>query len=376
MKVNNRNGFIEFCRFVFALCVVSHHSIFFEGHGHIPFIGGYIACEFFFILSGFLMAGSISKEENSEESSVLFAVKKIKKIYPYFFVAWITSFIIYHFINGSLQISNVLIDLLRGLPQLFLLSMAGLSGGNLGFYDYVGTGWYSSAYLISILVLYPIMKKCKKIDFWCGSIAPLVTLIGYGYIGYHYGFMGVVNERIPIAYLGCVRALAGISLGCFCYFLVVQCKKYKTTVAGKHIFGGIQLLLLVISLLLMEKYEGFNDIIQLFVFATLIVVTFGFDTYVNELFKNKLSYSLGQFSMVIFVTQSLAYMYPILKYPTDWKMYYITHFIYIFIFSLMNYFIVQAFLFFTKKISIRNLLKKENDTNGKEIEVRDENNRA
>ena len=51
----NRNGFIELCRFILALCVVSHHTIFYQEHGHIPFFGGYIAVEFFFILTGFFL---------------------------------------------------------------------------------------------------------------------------------------------------------------------------------------------------------------------------------------------------------------------------------------------------------------------------------
>ena len=47
-----KNGFIELCRFIFCLGVVSHHAQYISASpGYIPIYGGWVAVEFFFILT-------------------------------------------------------------------------------------------------------------------------------------------------------------------------------------------------------------------------------------------------------------------------------------------------------------------------------------
>lgn len=176
----SRNGFIELCRFILALCVVSHHALFLDNPGHIPLFGGYIAVEFFFILTGFFLAYGVDREnENSDHYSAshtkkLYAfdqvAKRIGKIYPYFLTTWGASFVIYRVINHE-GLKTLLWDLLRGVPQLLLLSMAGLGGASEGLWDYVGTGWYLSALVISILIVYPFLYRFKM--SFCAGIAPV-----------------------------------------------------------------------------------------------------------------------------------------------------------------------------------------------------------
>lgn len=50
--MKQRNGVIDFMRFIFALLVILHHAILF----HKPIIAGYIGVEFFFMVTGWLMA--------------------------------------------------------------------------------------------------------------------------------------------------------------------------------------------------------------------------------------------------------------------------------------------------------------------------------
>ena len=94
VHLSTRNGFIELCRFIFAMCIVSHHFLLLPTQSeHYPLIGGYIGVEFFFILSGyFLYAAAIN--DVSDQVSVIQVVKRLKKIFPYFVVSWFFGFTI------------------------------------------------------------------------------------------------------------------------------------------------------------------------------------------------------------------------------------------------------------------------------------------
>lgn len=66
-RENNRNGFIELCRFIFAIGIVSHHSQFLTNDlNEVPMLGGYVSVEFFFILTGYFMYLSYKSEQTEQ----------------------------------------------------------------------------------------------------------------------------------------------------------------------------------------------------------------------------------------------------------------------------------------------------------------------
>ena len=58
-----RNGSIDFWKFIFSLVIMSFHSIYFAGDEKFLFYNGANMVEFFFLVSGFLMAGHCSLEK-------------------------------------------------------------------------------------------------------------------------------------------------------------------------------------------------------------------------------------------------------------------------------------------------------------------------
>lgn len=75
-------------RFLLAVCVVVGHTQFFMGNG---FIGGPIAVEIFFIISGFYMSLILNEKYTGSGSYKLFITNRFLKIYPsYFFVLLLT----------------------------------------------------------------------------------------------------------------------------------------------------------------------------------------------------------------------------------------------------------------------------------------------
>ena len=87
-KSQPRNGWIELFRFVFALLIVFYHGTAFlpADSNFLRCTNGAIAVEFFFILSGFLMAKSAKRKlrENAPIGldSARFIIKKYASIFP------------------------------------------------------------------------------------------------------------------------------------------------------------------------------------------------------------------------------------------------------------------------------------------------------
>lgn len=195
-----------------------------------------------------------------------------------------------------------------------------------------------SALMIGIFVLYPLMRSCKK--YFGTAIAPVTAMLIYGWIIFTFNFLGVVNERAGFCYFGCLRAIAGLCMGSFCYQVVHAIPKHRLTKTGDTLVSLIQLVLIGTILIFMEFYKGYNDIIQVILFSALIIVSLSEDSGLNRLCSGRVSDKLGEFSMVIFITQSLSYMYPVLSYPEQWPLRYGMHYVYILIFSLANYWLV------------------------------------
>lgn len=54
--MEKRNGFVDFLKFVFAIIILFHHSVELFRGSNTYFISGYIAVEFYFMVSGYLLA--------------------------------------------------------------------------------------------------------------------------------------------------------------------------------------------------------------------------------------------------------------------------------------------------------------------------------
>ena len=79
-KALSRNPAIEAMRFFFMAVICVHHSHFLPAMKH-----GYLAVEFFFILSGVFIYRTFLRQDSP--SSMDYTIGRIKKIYPKYFVA-------------------------------------------------------------------------------------------------------------------------------------------------------------------------------------------------------------------------------------------------------------------------------------------------
>ena len=172
-----RNGEIDFLRFVFILLIVMLHLT--EG----IFPQGNISVEFFFTLSGFLMARhaeriaeqrSLSLDSVADETWA-YIKGKFQSFYRYYFAAFVLV-VLHNCILLKKGFLTIIKNLFGSIPTL-TLTFFFLNYDTVSFE--VGASWYLSAMLIAMFILYPILLKNYR--FAVKIVFPLIAVLLLGY---------------------------------------------------------------------------------------------------------------------------------------------------------------------------------------------------
>ncbi|MBR4080738.1 MAG: acyltransferase, partial [Clostridia bacterium] len=213
MAGKQRSGMLDLVRFVLTIFVVMVHLI----DRSIPSLmilrGGTIAVEFFFVLSGFLLASSADRADKSlpvSESTWHVMKRKVCSIYP----TWLAAFLVV--IAWQLFVNNTgLKDLLRQVEES---TTTFLMISQLGMYDklVISYSWYIPVMLLCTLMLFPILYKHGKTFAY--TVAPLVTLFGFAYLFHSFGKLYTLqSEWLGFTWAATVRGLSEMCLGVVAY---------------------------------------------------------------------------------------------------------------------------------------------------------------
>lgn len=214
VKTSGRNGEIDFLRFVFCLTIVGRHL--FTSYDLGVFTTAAIGVEFFFIVSGYLMAKSAEKmsvKVNSGEIGTTtwsYVIRKTKSFFPYYIAAMIFQVIVKYIILDGYSISKLYTTFMQSIPS-FTLTFMGFAN-DIGWY--VQGTWFLSSLLIASFILYPFL--IGKYDISSKIMCPLIAMfiIGYSYItveNFRIGSSFEVWNGICLA--GTIRAISEMSLG-------------------------------------------------------------------------------------------------------------------------------------------------------------------
>lgn len=307
----NKNNAIEFLRFVFCIGILVFHIgkyLFGEpelGKGiHFAlFPHGSLGVEFFFVLSGLLMAASIKKEINKESKSsnlvtdeYHFMKRKIKSVFPYHTIAFILAFIVLVIVNGYNKFETVKL-FIDSIPSFFFLQMSGVGIVSLNHVE-----WYISVMLLVMAVLYPICKK--NYNVFTNIVCPIGSLFILGYLQKNFHSLTGIGVNVGIFYKGFLRGLAEIMLGMFLYNISENLSSKKYSNSKKLLFTIIELscyimCFLILLLTITKKYE----IYMLFALSIAIPLTFSKVTYTANIFRFKIFELLGQLTLPLYLTQ-------------------------------------------------------------------------
>ena len=173
---------------------------------------GYLPVEFFFFSSGyFIFQFYYSKINSGEIDFLMFMKKRIKKIYPLFFVSTLIQIFLDIATGKSVTLFDAIIN--------FLLLGCGFFNANDSWRsDINGVTWFIVPLLFSYCIFYFISKYVKDEKHFCFAVLALAlsSTVLYNW--------GGLNAPIFNAYI--LRGVMGFSIGIFFKVLVDKYKDY------------------------------------------------------------------------------------------------------------------------------------------------------
>ncbi len=311
-----RNGEIELLRFVFAMVVMFYHinnQLEIQPVNHVTFFShGKIAVEFFFAVSGYLMAASAKRKYNTPDivhETGQFMRKKFWSIFPYHIICFAVAFVLVLRFSHFPSTRHMINTALSSLPNLFLVQNSGMYQRNI-----LTPEWYITAMLWMMLLLYPLLLRFK--EKFSQLAAPLICVVLVGYLIHVQGKLGgttrfVFNETVPKIY---VRAFAEMCGGIFGYEIVQALKRLKLKLPVRLLLTGVEALCFIVPIAYAccdwsEKYEGY----AFYFLLGGVILCFSEVSVFCKLFNNPVVYYLGRLSLPIYYTHRL----PLILYRID-----------------------------------------------------------
>ena len=230
--MKKRNGELDFWKFLFSIEIVIFHGKNLTTQGDNYFQNGALAVEFFFLVSGVLLAASadrnaIKAKQNPTDIGIetfQFMKHKISGLMPNYYVAWVIAFAVEHL--GNRKPILLVKDLKNSVWELLLITETGLRG-----YYSNNVVWYISIMLILMLVLYPLIRTLGNKYYY--SVAPFVFLLVMGITYHNFKSLGGPHIWRGFYYKCMARALMELILGTMCYRIAKEIGQKNYTRFGK-----------------------------------------------------------------------------------------------------------------------------------------------
>ena len=301
-NVKNRNGSIEFLRFVFACVVIVFHA----GISAFPMRGGYLGVEFFFILSGVFLGKKLSAkyEDYKNEPIALtliesrkYLFKRICSIYPQFVISSGIGLVVY-LIAQKPSGKQAVIKVLSSFGDLLFLQNFGIKTPSL-----TGVVWYLSAMFFALWLIYPIVRR--NYELVAKYLAPVVSMLIIGFLLNTFGSLEVPNSyAFGFLNTGFLRAVAMILLGIFVNEVSVNLGNLKLSKRMKMIVTGFELFLFVCvfgCMAIWTKELGLADWLVVLSMACGLAIICSGQSCLSYVFNNKIAICLGKLSSVLFL---------------------------------------------------------------------------
>ena len=308
MSNTKRNGTIDFMRFLFSILIIFAHCNLPSMYS-VPksiFSSSVLGVEFFFIVSGFLMAKSKPSDMPVGQASFRFIVRKYLSFMPVYVFSYIVSITVSAVTRGW-DFEKIFSNIGSSVSEIFMVHMSGLSMFDEHTEFIVGASWYLSAMLIAMAVLFPFLYA--KRDVFLNIIAPLLSLCLFSYIYIKQGKLSLTTTYADFpVYYGLLRALAEISLGVFCFNISDKIKDVKVTKVMSFILTVVELgcYVWVLAGCYYIPY-GSWDFAVVLLLAISVTISFSGKSYSPIIFSAPVFGFLGKFSLSLYLNHYVWY---------------------------------------------------------------------
>lgn len=310
------NYTVELLRFIFCLFIVIFHfqQVVEELNGY--FYCGYFGTEFFFLVSGYLLAKSAIKYNEVIDGTIWryniwFLLKKFRSVFVPVFLMQIMGFILKHIIYATGSIKQLISDLYAFPFDVLLLRQWGFE-----FPYYISVTWYLSAMLIVIFVCFPLLLKYR--EKYTLYLAPIISLFILGVFSHIDGNICGTGTYWIFIHKSTLRAFAVMNIGVILYSVVDKLKNIKLSRGGRIILLFVEL----ISFMAPVSYcvvpvDNIYDFESLLFLGVGIVISHLDVTKLDAFINNHCSIPkhLGRFSLFLFLTNFpiCTYIMPVIK---------------------------------------------------------------
>ena len=244
---------------------------------------GYLAVEFFFILSGFLIYKSFSKPQAA--STIDYTINKFRRFAPEYLIVLGYIYLRHLFLpvlagNRDFDISFMM----KMFPEILMLQDS-------GFYDGGANAplWYLCILLVGGGLLYSFFRYNKRLA--THVIIPLICLMGYTYLfgKSPNGSIEVWDVDGPIK-ATLVRGMAGMSLG-----ILLACiyeKKCDFITKHHYLIDSVSIVGIIILFFVIITKTYYDKYILLFI-PPVLLACFNGKSLINKVFKSRIWLLLG-----------------------------------------------------------------------------------
>lgn len=287
--MKTRNGLIELLRFVFAVIVIIYHTWALNSDGiSTAFGGGYLAVEFFLIVTGFYLAKSTEKSDPCFAGKTAWQItfKKWVKLLP---VVGVTVLLHYLLVMCYGLITPA------ELPYM-AYEFLGLQLSGIYKLRIVIQHWYISAMIISLLPLTYLIIKAR--DLFINCLSAILPLFIYGYICRTHENLELCIDWYGVLYSGILRCAAGLCMGVCAYRLSVFIDQRIKRNVSLNVLAIAWLLISIVYMQLFKKITGDFFIVFLLTLAVGIILSGNFT--LPAFWENRLFTFLGEWSVTLY----------------------------------------------------------------------------
>lgn len=316
-----RNNSIELLRFLFTAVIIFFHInldlwdqdkviAVIRGVPVTFFMHGNLAVEFFFLVTGYLLARSVHKkiQEDKERpgtaaslprETLQFIVHKAKAVLPCYLAACALTPAARLIAGKKLGLSYFL----KRLPSLFFLQRLGLGR------PFIGCTWYLSSLFIALPFVYPLCRKYYRA--YTRVVSPLLCAVLLWSIISLTGSLGDIDDWFFFTYKTNIRAFAEISMGTTAYELSRFIRGRVHSLPSRAVLTFTALACLALSIMYMcSAADGIYGLPVFYLLFFLIAITFSGEGLISraDIFRSSFFTWLGSVSLPMYVTQTLLRM--------------------------------------------------------------------